>query len=87
MKTHTRAMAPLALALLAGCSSVSPDALRADVDRLAQGRLSEVAPAGPGQSRIEAVQSLLSKGPLDAPSAVRVALLNSQSLQASLGRL
>ena len=87
MKTHTRAMAPLALALLAGCSSVSPNALRADVDRLAQGRLSEVAPAGPRQSRIEAVQSLLSKGQLDAPSAVRVALLNSQSLQASLATL
>ncbi len=87
MKTHTRAMALLGLALLAGCSSVSPDALRADVDRLAQGRVGEVAPARAGQSRSEAMQALLSKGPLDAPTAVRMALLNSQSLQASLTTL
>ncbi|NKE67547.1 TolC family protein [Ramlibacter sp. RBP-2] len=87
MKTHTRAVAPLALAILAGCTTVSPDALRADVDRLAQVRVGEVAPARPGQSRSEAVQALLSEGPLDAPTAVRVALLNSQSLQASLTTL
>ena len=87
MKNRKRAMAPLALAILAGCTTVSPDALRADVDRLAQGRLGEVAPARPGQSRSEAVQGLLAAGPLDAPAAVRVALLNSQSLQASLTTL
>ena len=87
MKNPTSAMAPLALAILAGCSTVSPDALRADVDRLAQGRLGDVAPARPGQSRTEAVRDLLAQGPLDAPAAVRVALLNSPSLQASLATL
>lgn len=82
-----KAMAPLALAVLAGCSTVTPDAMRADVDRLAQGRIGDVAPAPAGQSPHEAVRTLLAKGPLDAPTAVRVALLNSQSLQASLATL
>ena len=87
MQNLGKVMAPLALAVLAGCSTITPDAMRADVDRLAQGRIGDVAPAPAGQSRHDAVQTLLSKGPLDAPSAVRVALLNSQSLQASLATL
>jgi len=87
MNRPMKALAPLALAVLAGCGTVSPDALRADVDRLAQGRLGEVAPAPAAPTPAEAVRSLLAKGPLDASTAVRVALLNSQSLQASLATL
>ena len=82
-----KAIAPLALALLVGCSTVTPDALRADVDRLVQGKLGDVPPAPSGHDRAAAVQSLLARAPLDAPAAVRVALLNSQSLQASLATL
>lgn len=87
MENLTKVMAPLALAVLAGCSTVSPDALRADVDRLAQGRIGDVAPVPAGQSREAAVQQLLAKGPLDAPTAVQVALLNSQALRSSLTTL
>lgn len=87
MRNLTKTLAPLALAVLAGCSTTSPDALRLDVDRLAQGRIGEVAATPAGQGRQEAVQALLAKGPLDAPTAVRVALMNSQSLQASLTAL
>ena len=87
MQNLTKALAPLVLAVLTGCSTVSPDALRTDVDRLAQGKLGDVAPAPAGQASGEAVRALLAKGPLDAPTAVRVALMNSQSLQASLTTL
>ncbi len=82
-----KALAPLALAVLAGCSAVSPEALRAGVDALAQPRLGDVAPAPVGQARAEAVRGLLGTGQLDAAGAVRIALLNSQSLQASLATL
>ena len=68
---------------LAGCATTqSPEALRADVDRLAEGRTG-VAPAETGAT----LQSLLAKQPLDADSAVRIALLNSPGLDATLAAL
>lgn len=87
MQDLMKTLAPLALAVLAGCGTTSPEALRADVDRLAQGKLGDVAAAPAAKSRNEAVQELLTKGPLDAPTAVRVALMNSQSLRSSLATL
>ena len=68
---------------LAGCATTqSPEALRADVDRLAEGRTG-VAPAETAAT----LQGLLAKQPLDADTAVRVALLNSPGLDASLAAL
>lgn len=68
---------------LAGCATTqTPEAQRADVDRLAEGRTG-VAPAETGAT----LQSLLAKQPLDADSAVRIALLNSPGLDASLAAL
>jgi len=87
MQTFTKVLAPVTLVLLAGCGAVAPDALRADVDRLVQGRLGEVAPAPAGQSQAEAVQTLLARDVLDAPAAVRIALINSPALQSSLATL
>jgi len=69
--------------VLAGCASVStPEALRSDVDQLAAGRTG-VAPGAPRQT----LQQLLARRPLDADSAVRIALLNSPALEASLAAL
>nr|WP_309246681.1 TolC family protein [Ramlibacter montanisoli] len=68
---------------LAGCATTqTPEALRADVDRLTEGRTG-VAPAETGAT----LQSLLAKQPLDADSAVRIALLNSPGLDATLAAL
>jgi len=71
----------LAAALaLAGCASVQPDALRQDVARLAAPRTDVPASA-------ETLDQLLARRPLDADSAVRIALLNSPGLEASFAAL
>ena len=68
--------------LLAGCASTAgPDALRRDVAQLADARTG--VPAVPG----EAVGGLLARQPLDADTAVRIALLNSPALDQSLATL
>lgn len=86
--THpTRIMAPLALTVLAGCAATSPQALREDVQRLTQDKVGAVAPTPSGVTAPQAVESLLAARPLDAPTAVRVALLNNPSLAASLAVL
>jgi outer membrane protein, multidrug efflux system len=87
MRTFIMVLGPLALALLAGCASVSTEALRADVDRLTQDRLGPMAAAPAGRTPEQAVSTLLAAGPLDAATAVRIALLNSPGLQASLAAL
>jgi multidrug efflux system outer membrane protein len=72
-----------AVLALAGCASVtSPDALRRDVDEMAASRTG--LPAGTPR---ETLQQLLAKQPLTADTAVRVALLNSPALEASLAAL
>ena len=75
------------LAMLSGCTTVSPEQLRADVDRLTQDRLAPAAPATVDQTPAQAVDSLLARQPLEADSAVRIALINSPALQASLATL
>ena len=68
---------------LAGCASVTaPDALRRDVEQLAAGRA-----GAPSTHAGETLQQLLARRPLDADSAVRIALLNSPGLDASLAAL
>jgi outer membrane protein, multidrug efflux system len=73
--------------VLAGCTSVSNDMLREDVEQLAQPRIAvATAKLGTAQST-PTVDELLSRSPLDAETAVRIALLNNPSLQGSLATL
>jgi outer membrane protein, multidrug efflux system len=72
-----------ALLALVGCASVTtPDALRRDVEQIAAGR------AGmPDASADETLQQLLARQPLEADTAVRIALLNSPALAGSFAAL
>jgi outer membrane protein TolC len=78
------ALALLAAALvLGGCAApAGPDALRQDVEQLTAPRTG-IAPS----DRRETVQQLLARQPLDADTAVRVALLNSPALEANFAAL
>jgi outer membrane protein, multidrug efflux system len=81
-----------ALALLAGCASLSPDANTADVARLIQGKTggvdtaSSVALSKDPRARQAAVTELL-QGPITAEAAVRIALVNNPGLEASMATL
>ncbi|MES2936553.1 MAG: TolC family protein [Pseudomonadota bacterium] len=77
-----RIAAAAAALVLAGCAATSPDALRSSVQQLTRDR--------PGISQPDAggtVQALLARRPLDADTAVRIALLNNPGLQASYAAL
>lgn len=86
-------LVPLAaVALLAGCASVSPDGLRGDVQQLTQGRtgvanasLPSIDPQSQEKAQ-EAIREWLAK-PLTADAAVRIALLNNPGLKARLAAL
>lgn len=80
MRTRLLAL-PCALAL-AGCAATSPEALRHDVQRLTEDRPGVAQPAAG-----DTVQALLGRGPVDADTAVRIALLNNPGLQASYAAL
>lgn len=67
--------------LVAGCAT-SPEALRGDVQRLTQDKPGVTHPAAQ-----DTVERLLARQPLDADTAVRVALLNNPGLQASMAAL
>ncbi|TFW36154.1 TolC family protein [Massilia horti] len=79
------ASAVVALAVLAGCASVSKDGGIGDVGRLTQSRIGQDAPLA-REIDAKEVEALLAK-PLSAESAVRVALLHNQALKASLAEL
>jgi outer membrane protein TolC len=69
--------------VLAGCASTTPpDALRREVEELTASRTGV-----PSTARRETLQQLLARGPLDGDTAVRIALLNSPGLEASLAAL
>lgn len=77
--------------LLAGCASVSPDGLRSDVAQQVQSHLPADAqlPATDASAQHKA-QTQIShwlQAPLDADTAVRIALLNNAGLQAQLAQL
>lgn len=74
-------------ALLGGCTTLSPQALRGDVDSLAEGRIGVVAPAPATATTAQAVQRLLGAGPLSAEAAVRIALLNNPAMEARFAAL
>ncbi|WP_284466826.1 TolC family protein [Diaphorobacter nitroreducens] len=92
MRRPPLSLAALAAALvLAGCASVAPDGLRGDVQSHVQPRLPDGAqlPAPDAQSRSDAQAQITEwlRLPVDADTAVRVALLNSPALQARLANL
>lgn len=78
-----RILALVATLALAGCAStLPPESLRAQVDQLTAGRTGVAAGAGRAT-----LQDLLARQPLDAETAVRIALLNSPGLEAQLAAL
>ncbi|MEG0923303.1 MAG: TolC family protein [Comamonas sp.] len=92
MKRLAIRLSPLLAALvLAGCASVSPDGLRGDVAQRVQSTLpadAQLPSADPGtQQKAQAQISGWLKAPVDADTAVRIALLNNPGLQAQLAQL
>jgi outer membrane protein TolC len=81
----------LAALVLAGCASVSPDGLRGDVIRHTEGRLPAGAqlpsPDAKAQQDAQARIADWLKTPVDADTAVRIALINNPGLQAQLAQL
>ena len=89
MRSHKLAVAAAALLFLAGCASVSPDGGVGDVQQLARGRMAGVDASlarSPTAQTQQSIAELLAK-PLDEGAAVRIALLNNPTLQASLATL
>ncbi|MGV3493507.1 MAG: TolC family protein [Ramlibacter sp.] len=79
--SHLRLLLPALALALAGCAATtSPDALQRDVAQLAAGRV-------PAPTADATLQQLLARQPLDADTAVRIALLNSPALEASFAAL
>ncbi|MEX8194264.1 TolC family protein [Comamonas guangdongensis] len=85
------AAALLAALALAGCASVSPDGLRGDVIKHIEGRLPTGAqlPSPDAQAQQDAQARIADwlKAPIDADTAVRIALLGNPGLQAQLAQL
>jgi len=80
---EARALLLASVLVLASCASTSPpQALRGQADELAAPAIGLPAPA-----RQASVQQLLAAPPLDADSAVRIALLNNPALDASFAAL
>jgi multidrug efflux system outer membrane protein len=81
--------AALAVVVLAGCASLSPDGGTADVQALVAGKTGPVIARLPAPDTAAAHMSLaeLLKTPVDAESAVRIALLNNPGLHGSLATL
>lgn len=92
MKRLLLKTSPLLAALaLAGCASISPDGLRGDVAQRVEGRLPQGAQLPPADPKaLQDAQAQISdwlKQPVDADTAVRIALLNNPGLQAQLAQL
>lgn len=89
MKTIQSLSMLIALAVLSGCASLSPDGNTADINQLSAGKTAgvdaQVATADTQATR-DAVAALLAR-PISAESAVRIALLNNPGLHASMAAL
>ena len=82
------ALGALAVSLLAGCATLSPDGNALDVQQLAEGKTGGVAVTLARDPKADsATVAELLKAPLSAEAAVRIALLNNPKLQASLATL
>lgn len=90
-RTTTRLSPLLAALVLAGCASVAPDGLRSAVGEHTEGRLpSQATLADPSPTaRAQAQQQIAAwlQQPVDADTAVRIALLNSPALEAQMAAL
>ncbi|MDF1485139.1 TolC family protein [Ramlibacter sp. H39-3-26] len=83
------ALLALCAAALAGCAQTAPDALRGDVAQLAAAHdpRGTLPPAATTRAQADALVAQWLAAPLDADSAVRIALLNNPALQAALSAL
>ena len=73
---------------ISGCATLSPDGDAADVQQLIQGKTGGVAVTlTQDPQAVQATVADLLKSPVTAESAVRIALLNNPSLQASMATL
>lgn len=79
MTTRPRMLPVLLAAVLAGCAQ-TPQSLQAEVEELTRDRVAQPRAQ-------DTLERLLAAQPLDADGAVRVALLNNPSLQASMAAL
>ena len=81
-------LSSIALLLLTGCASLSPDGNLADVQQLTQGKTAgtQVVLTRDPQAIQTTVAELLA-APVTAESAVRIALLNNPALQGSMATL
>lgn len=79
----------MAVVILGGCASLSPDEGRTDVQALVDGKtgLSGIRLATPDMGATDAAVAKLLGAPVDAEAAVRIALLNNPALQGSLATL
>ena len=81
----------LAAVVLAGCASVSSDGLRSQVAQRVEGRLPQGAqlPAADPKAQQDAQAQIADwlTAPVDADTAIRMALLNNPGLQAQLAQL
>ncbi len=77
-----------AVALLAGCASVSPDGHRSEIEQLTHNKTGGVQAslAAPNAQSAARVAELLAQ-PLTGESAVQIALLNNPGLQAAFAQL
>ncbi len=74
--------------LLSGCATLSPDGDTSDIQQLVQGKTGGVSVTlTQDPSAVQTTVVELLKGPITAESAVRIAVLNNPSLQASLATL
>ena len=74
--------------VISGCATLSPDSDAASVEQLVQGKTGGVAVTlSQDPQAVQAALADLLKGPITAESAVRIALLNNPSLQASMATL
>lgn len=89
MRSIFKRMGAAALILvISGCATLSPDGGTADVQQLIQGKTGGVAVTlSQDPQAVQASVAELLKGPITAESAVRIALLNNPSLQASMATL
>ena len=89
MRSIFKLMGAAALVVaISGCATLSPDGDAADVQQLTQGKTGGVAVTlSQDPQAVQAALAELLKGPITAESAVRIALLNNPSLQASMATL
>ena len=89
MRSIFKRMSAAALILvISGCATLSPDGDATDVQQLIQGKTGGVAVTLTQDLQVvQATLAELLKSPITAESAVRIAMLNNPSLQASMATL